>query len=77
MLAKSWQKSLNITYQVWPIRSYLIGSFKNFLEEILTHKFFRYRSWFEVFLYLLIRDGGGDRFERMVLTHYSCCWGPL
>jgi len=30
------------------------------LEEILTHNFFRYRSWFEVFLYLLIGDGGGS-----------------
>jgi len=29
------------------------------LEEILTHNFFRYRSWFEAFLYLLIGGGGG------------------
>jgi len=29
------------------------------LEEILTHNIFRYRSWFEAFLYLLIGDGGG------------------
>jgi len=29
------------------------------LEKIFTHNFFRYRSWFEYFLYLLIGDGGG------------------
>jgi len=29
------------------------------LEEILTHNFFRYRSWFEALLYLNIGDGGG------------------
>ena len=46
--------------------------FSELLEEILTHNFFRYRSWFEVFLCLLIEDG-----ERTVLTHYSCCWRPL
>jgi len=28
------------------------------LEEILTHNFFRYRSWFEAFLYLPIGDSG-------------------
>jgi len=32
-----------------PICSYLIGSFQNVLEEILTHNFFRYRGWFEAF----------------------------
>jgi len=29
------------------------------LEEILTHSFFTFRSWFEAFLCLLIGDGGG------------------
>jgi len=47
------------------------------LEEILTHNFFRCRSWFEDFLYLLIGDGGGVAFERTVLTHYSCYWRSL
>jgi len=42
------------------ICSYLIGSFQNFLEEILTHDdFCTYKSWFEAFVYLLIGDGGG------------------
>jgi len=29
------------------------------MEELLTHNFFRYRSWFEAFLYLHIGDGSG------------------
>jgi len=41
------------------ICSYLVGSFQNILEEILTHKLFSYRSWFENFLHLHIGDGGG------------------
>jgi len=35
-----------------------------------------YRSWFEAFLYLHIRDGGNAPFKARYL-HYSCCWGPL
>jgi len=44
------------------ICSYLIGSFQNFVEEMLTDilQFFRCRSWFEAFLCLLIEDGGGS-----------------
>jgi len=33
--------------------------FHNFLEEILIHTFFSYKSWFEDFLHLCIGDGGG------------------
>jgi len=33
--------------------------FSELVEEILTHNFFRCRSWFEAFLYLLIGGGGG------------------
>jgi len=33
--------------------------FSELLEEIVTHNFFRYRSWFEAFLYLLIGDDCG------------------
>jgi len=29
------------------------------LEEILTHNFFRYRSWSAAFSYLFIGGGGG------------------
>jgi len=62
------------------------------LEEILTHNFFRYRSWFEAFLHLLIGDGDGvalkgrylhitvavgGPFDSIVLAHYNCCLGPL
>jgi len=55
---------------------YLIGSFQKFLEDILTHNFFMYRSWFEAFLCLLIRDGGGAPLKARYL-YYSCCWRPL
>jgi len=34
------------------------------LEEILTHNFFRCRSWFEAFLYLFIGGGGGAALKR-------------
>ena len=75
-----------------PICSYFVGSFQNFLEEILTHNFFRYGSWFEAFLYLLIGGGGwvalkgrylhiaaavGGPFENTLLARYTCCWWPL
>jgi len=35
---------------------YLTELFKNFLKQILTHRFSRYWSWFEAFLYLHIAD---------------------
>ena len=43
------------------ICSYLIGSFQNFLEEILTHNFLgrSIEVGFEAFLDLHIGDGGG------------------
>jgi len=63
------------------------------VEEILTQKFFKYRSCFEAFLYSHIGDGGGaplkvqdladtlscclGPFQRIVLAHWSCCWWPL
>ena len=51
-----WYKKLSFGIT---IRSYLIRSFQNFLEEMLTHKFFRSRSWFETFLYLnIVNDIG-------------------
>jgi len=70
---------------------YLIGSFQNCLEQILTHSFLRY-CWFEDFPYLHIRDAGRcpskaehlystaateGSFGSRVLAHCSCCWGPF
>ena len=67
-------------------------AFQNCLEEILSHNFFRYRSWFEDFLYLPIGDGGGAAFkgwylhitvvlgvpfDGIVLAHYNRSLGPL
>jgi len=84
-----WCKTLSFAISR-PICSYLTGSFQNLLEEILIHNFFRYRRWFEAFLFLLVGDGGGAAlkgryshitvavgapFEIKVLTHRSCCWG--
>jgi len=62
------------------------------VEEILTHNFFRYRSWFEAFLYLLIGDGGGfdlkgrylhitvvigGSFDSVMLAHSIAVWVPF
>jgi len=86
-----WYKKLLIGISR-PICSYLIGSYRNFLEEILTHNLFMYRSWFEAFLYLLTGDGCwaalkgrylqitdavGGPFDSIVLAQYNCCLGPL
>jgi len=73
--------------------SYLIGSFQNFLEQILTYGFLRYWSWFEAFHYLHIRVvgggslqveylhigvAGGSAFESNVFIHYSrAAWRAL
>jgi len=57
---------------------YLIGSFQNFLEQILTHSLFvRYSGWFEAFPYLHVRDADVGPFESRVLTHYSGGWVSL
>ena len=56
--------------------SYLIRPFKNFLEEILTHKFFRYRSWFVAFFICSLEMVVGSLWKE-VLTHYSCSLRPL
>jgi len=62
------------------------------LEEILTHNFFRSRSWFAAFPYLFIgggvgaalkgrylhiTDAVGSPFDSIVLAHYNCCLGSL
>jgi len=82
-------------------------AFSELFGRNFNPQFFRYRSWFEAFLYLLLGDGGGaplemwylhitiavggpvkarylhitiavgGLFESKVVTHYSCCWGPL
>jgi len=55
-------------------------------------QFFRYRSWFEAFLYFLFGDGGGAAlkerylhitvavggpYDSIELAHYNGCWWPL
>ena len=56
---------------IWyKICSYLIGYFHNFFRQILTH------SLLEAFLYLHIRDAGGDSLKADYL-HITVAIGPL
>jgi len=47
------------------------------LEEIITRNFFRYRSWFEAFLYLLTGDGGGSLWKDGTYTLQLLLGSPL
>jgi len=47
------------------------------LEEILTHNFFRYRSWFEAFPHLFIGGGGGVALKGRYLHITVAVGGPL
>jgi len=49
------------------------------VEEILTNilQFFRYRSWFEAFLYLLIGDGGEVAWKGRYLHITIVVGGPF
>jgi len=66
--------------------------FSELLGSNFNPHFFRYRSWFEAFLYFLIGDGCGAAlkgryvhitvavrgpFDSIVLAPYNCCLGPL
>ena len=54
----------------------MIGSFQNFLEQILIHSFLRCWSWFEVFLYLHIKDAGGGPL-KVEWLHFTVAVGGL
>jgi len=73
-----WYKKLSFGTSR-PICSYLIGSFQNVVEEILTDilQFFRCRSWFEAFLYLLIGDGGEVALKGRYLHIAVAVGGPF
>jgi len=47
------------------------------LEEILTYNFFRYRSWFEAFFYLLVGHGGGELWKDGTSTLQLLLEAPL
>jgi len=92
ILAKSWQKSLKHHLLSRAYSLLFDRIFSELFGRNFNPQFFRYRSWFEVFLYLLIGDVGGvavkgqylhitvvvgGPFESIVLAHYNCCLGPL
>jgi len=49
-----------------------MGSFQKYLENIFTHNFFQYWSWFEAFFIFAYWRWWWEPFKSMVLTHYSC-----
>jgi len=72
----AWYKKLSFGISK-PICSYLIGSSQNFLEEILTCNFFRYRHCFEAFFICSLEMAVG-RFERTVAyLHITVAVGGL
>ena len=71
-----WYKKLSFGTSR-PICSCFLGSFQNFLEEILTHNFFMCRSWFEAFPYLFIGGGGRVALKGRYLHITVAVGGPL
>ena len=60
----------------WPIRSYLIGSFQNFLEEILTHNFLGIEVGFKLFFICTLEMVVGPRWKFSTYT-LKLLFGPL
>ena len=60
------------------ISSSLIGSFLNFLEEILTHNFLGIEGGLKLFFICTLEMVVGPVCKHSsLLAHYICCWGPL
>ena len=47
------------------------------LEKNLAHNCFRYRSWFDAFLYLLTGDGGGSLWKHSTCTLQLLLRAPI
>ena len=59
--------------------SYLIGSFQNFLEQILSYSLFKvaYWIWFAAFFYEHIRDAGEGLVKAEYLHITAAVRGPF
>ena len=59
-----------------PIFSYLLASFHNFLEEILTHNFWGIEVGLKLFFIWSLEMVVGPLWKDGIYTlGYSCCWG--
>ena len=56
----------------------MIGSFLNFLEEILTHNFLGIEGGLKLFFICTLEMVVGPVCKHSsLLAHYICCWGPF
>jgi len=68
-----WYKKLSFGTSR-PICSYFVGSFQNFLEEILNHNFLGVEVGLKLFFICSLEVVVGSLWKD---DSYSCCWGPL